>query len=356
MTDIFSVQDSISERVAGALALTLTGEESARLKRRYTENVEAYQLCLRGRYFLSKRRPEALHTAVEQFQQAINLDPNYALAYSGLADAYGFLANAEYGGLPPKELIPKAKAAALKAVAIDDTLAEAHAVLGRTLGFERDWQGAGRELQRAIQLDPNDADGLRYYAGYLARIGKLDDALTEARRAWELEPGAASRMHVLGWMHYFRREYDQAIEQFRQALEVDPTFYSARFKLGLAYIQKGMFNEAIAELQQAANQSGRNARQVAFLGYAYALSGRRGEAQQLLNELQSRPKQNCVCFYDTALIYLGLGDKERAIELFEKAEQEYNDWLLFIKIEPALDSLRADPRFQNLERRIAPPS
>ena len=157
MPDIFAVQDAISERVASALALTLTGEERSRIKRRDTGNVEAYQLCLRGRYFLSKRRPDALHRAVEHFRQAIALDPNYALAYAGLADAYGFLLNAEYGGMPPREMTPKAKEAALKAVALDDTLAEAHAVLGRILGFERDWHAAGRELQRAIELDPNSA-------------------------------------------------------------------------------------------------------------------------------------------------------------------------------------------------------
>jgi DNA-binding winged helix-turn-helix (wHTH) protein/TolB-like protein/Flp pilus assembly protein TadD len=295
MTDIFAVQDAISERVATALALPLTGEERARLTRRHTENVEAYQLYLRGRYFLSRRRPDALHRAVEHFRQAIALDPNYSLAHAGLADAYGFLLNAEYGGLPPRELIPKAKAAALQAVALDDTLAEAHAVLGRILGFERDWNAAGRELQRAIEIDPNNADGLRYYAVYLARRGRFDEALTAARRAWELEPGAAGRMHVLGWIYYFRREYDQAVEQFQQALEVDTNLYSARFKLGLAYIQRGMFDEAIVELQKVVNQSERNARHVAFLGYAYALSGRRGEAQQLLNELQARSRQSCVC-------------------------------------------------------------
>jgi DNA-binding winged helix-turn-helix (wHTH) protein/TolB-like protein/Flp pilus assembly protein TadD len=352
MTDIFTVQDSISERVTAALALKLTGAEQARLKRRDTENIDAYQLCLRGRYFLSKRRPEALKQALEYFQQAIALDANYALAYANLADTYGFLSNAEYGETPPKEVIPKAKVAAQRAIAIDDTLAEAHAALGRTLGFERDWEGAGRELRRAIQLDPNNADGLRYYSVYLARMGNLDEAVAEARRAWQIEPGAAGRMMVLGWIHYYRREYDQAIEQCQQALDIDQNFYSARLKLGMAYVQKGMFDQAITELQKSVEQSGRNARHLAFLGYAYALSGRRDQAKQVLTELENRSAQNPFCFYGIGLIHLGLGDKQSALDWLEKADQERDDWLLFLKIEPAMDTLRTEPRFRELMRRV----
>jgi len=352
MTDIFTVQDSISERVTAALALKLTGEEQVRLKRRDTQNIDAYQLCLRGRYFLSKRRPDALKQALEYFQQAIALDENYALAYANLADTYGFLSNAEYGETPPKEVIPKAKAAAQRAIAIDDTLAEAHAALGRTLGFERDWEGAGRELRRAIQLDPNNADGLRYYSVYLARMGNLDEALAEARRAWQIEPGAAGRMMVLGWIHYYRREYDQAIEQCQQALDIDQNFYSARLKLGMAYVQKGMFDQAITELQKSVEQSGRNARHLAFLGYAYALSGRHDKAKQILTELENRSARNPFCFYGIGLIHLGLGDKQLALDWLEKADQERDDWLLFLKIEPAMDTLRTEPRFPELMRHV----
>ena len=352
MTDIFTVQDSISERVTAALALKLTGEEQVRLKRRDTQNIDAYQLCLRGRYFLSKRRPDALKQALEYFQQAIALDANYALAYANLADTYGFLSNAEYGETPPKEVIPKAKAAAQRAIAIDDTLAEAHAALGRTLGFERDWEGAGRELRRAIQLDPNNADGLRYYSVYLARMGNLDEALAEARRAWQIEPGAAGRMMVLGWIHYYRREYDQAIEQCQQALDIDQNFYSARLKLGMAYVQKGMFDQAITELQKSVEQSGRNARHLAFLGYAYALSGRHDKAKQILTELENRSARNPFCFYGIGLIHLGLGDKQLALDWLEKADQERDDWLLFLKIEPAMDTLRTEPRFRELMRHV----
>ena len=355
MTDIFTVQDSISERVTAALALKLTGEEAARLKRRDTESIEAYQLCLRGRYFLSKRRPDALKQALGYFQQAIALDENYALAHADLADTYGFLSNAEYGEMAPKEVIPKAKASALRAVAIDDTLAEGHAALGRTLGFERDWEGAGRELRRAIELDPNNADGLRYYSVYLARLGKVDEALVEARRAWGIEPSAPGRMMVLGWIHYYRREYDQAIEQCRQALEIDPNFYSARLKLGMAYAQKGMFDQAITELQESVNQSGRNARHLAFLGYAYALSGKRDKAQQVLTELETRSRQNPFCFYGIALIDLGLGNKKPALDWLEKADQVQDDWLLFLKVEPAMDALRTESRFQELVRHVGFP-
>lgn len=355
LTDIFAVQDAISERVAAALALPLTSEARASLTRRYTENVEAYQLYLRGRYFLSKRLPEALQKAIEYFRQAITLDSNYALAYAGLSSAYAFLSSAEFGGMPPGEVMPKAKAAALKALAIDDTLAEVHISVGRAAVFERDWPTVEREFKRGLELDPDYSDGRQLYALFLLRMGRLDEALAEARRAWEIEPSSANKIVIVGWIHYFRREYDQAIEQYGQTLEMDPNNQPARFRLGLAYVQKGMLDQAIAELERAVSLSGRNARHVAFLGYAYALSGNRGKAQQLLTELQVRSRQTYVCPYDMAIIHLGLGDKERALEGLEKTDQERDDWFLQLKVEPVMDNLRSDPRFQDLVRRVGLP-
>ena len=355
MTDIFAVQDAISERVATALALPLTGEERARLKRRDTENVEAYQLYLRGRYFLSKRLPEALQKAIEYFRQAIALDSDYAQAYAGLSGAYAFMSSAEFGGMPPREVMPKAKEAALKALAIDDGLAEAHISVGRAAVFERDWPVVEREYKRGLDLDPNYSEGRQLYALFLLRMGRLDEALAEARRAWEIEPSSANKIVVLGWIHYFRREYDASIEQYGQTLEMDPNNQPARFRLGLAYLQKGMLDQAIAELEKAVSLSGRNARHVAFLGYAYALFGRRGEAQRLLTELQVRSRHAYVCSYDIAIIYLGLGDNEHALEWLEKTDQERDDWLLQIKVEPVMDKVRSDPRFQGLVRRIGHP-
>ena len=355
MTDIFAVQDSISERVATALALPLTGEERARLRRRYTENVEAYQLYLRGRYFLSRRVPEALQKAIEYFRQAITLDSNYAPAYAGLSSAYAFMSSAEFGGVRPREVMPKAKESALRAVAMDDALAEAHIAVGRAAVFERDWPTVEREYKRGLELDPNYSEGRQLYALFLLRTGRLDEALTEARRAWQIEPSSANKIVVLGWIHYFRREYDWAIEQYGQTLDMDPNNQPARFRLGLAYVQKGMLDQAIAELEKAVSLSARNARHVAFLGYAYALSGRRGEAQQLLNELQVRSSLAYVCSYDIAIIHLGLGDKKRALEWLEKTDQERDDWLLQIKVEPVMDDLRSDLRFQDLVRRVRLP-
>ena len=352
MTDIFAVQDAISERVATALALPLTGEERARLTRRHTENAEAYQLYLRGRYSLSKRLPGALQQAIEHFRQAINLDANYAPAYAGLSSAYAFQSSAEFGGMPPREVMPKAKEAALKAVALDDTLAEAHIAVGRAAVFERDWPTVEREYQRGLELDPDYSEGRQLYALFLLRMGRLDEALAEARRAWEIEPSSANKIVIVGWTHYFRREYDEAIEQYGQTLDMDPNNQPARFRLGLAYLQKGMPDRAVAELQRAANLSGGNARHVAFLGYAYALSGERGKAERLLNELQARSRQTYVCPYDIAIIHLGLGDKERALEWLEKTDRERDDWLLQLKVEPVMDSLRSEPRFRDLVRRV----
>jgi DNA-binding winged helix-turn-helix (wHTH) protein/TolB-like protein/Flp pilus assembly protein TadD len=353
MTDIFAVQDAISERVAAALALTLTGAENARLKRRDTPNVEAYQLCLSGRYFLSQRgRAHSLEKARDTFQQSIALDPNYALAYAGLADAYLFLANSEYGGMPPTQLIPKAKDAASRAVTLDPYLVEAHGTLGRAVAYERNWAAAESELKRSLELDPNYSDGRRLYAVFLARQGRLDEALTEARLAWELEPGSANRMIILGWVHYFRREYDKAIEQYRQALEVDPNYHPAHFRLGLAYIQKRMFEEAIGELQTASRLSERNARHLAVLAYALSISGRRSEADKILNELRVRSQRSFVSSFDFALIYLGLGDKDSALKSLEKADDERDDWLLQLKVDPMMDSIRDEPRFEELVRKV----
>jgi serine/threonine-protein kinase len=354
MTDIFAVQDAISERVAAALAVPLTSEARAGLMRRYTENVEAYQLYLRGRYFLSQRLPEALQKAIESFRQAISLDANYALAYAGLSSAYAFLSSAEFGGMSPRETMPKAKAAALKAVAIDDLLAEAHISVGRAAVFERDWQTVEREFKRGLELEPNYSDGRQLYALFLLRMGRLDEALAEARRAWEIEPSSANKIVIVGWIHYFRREYDQAIEQYGQTLEMDSNNQPARFRLGLAYLQKGMLDQAIAELQMTVSLSGRNSRHLAFLGYAFALSGKRGKAQELLTELQMRAKQTYVCSYDIAIIQLGLGDKDRALDALEQTDPERDDWLLQLKVEPVMDNLRSDPRFQELVRRVGP--
>ncbi|HEX6624170.1 MAG TPA: tetratricopeptide repeat protein [Pyrinomonadaceae bacterium] len=355
MTDIFAVQNVISERVAAALALPLTGEERAHLTRRHTENVEAYQLYLRGRYSLSKRLPGALRQAIEHFRQAITLDANYAPAYAGLSSAYAFQSSAEFGGMPPREVMPKAKEAALKAVVLDDTLAEAHIAVGRAAVFERDWPTVEREYKRGLELDPDYSEGRQLYALFLLRMGRLDEALVEARRAWEIEPSSANKIVIVGWTHYFRREYDEAIEQYGQTLDMDPNNQPARFRLGLAYMQKGMPDRAVAELQRAANLSGGNARHVAFLGYAYALSGEWGKAERLLNELQTRSRQTYVCPYDIAIIHLGLGDKERALEWLEKTDRERDDWLLQLKVEPVMDSLRSEPRFRDLVRRVGLP-
>jgi serine/threonine-protein kinase len=353
MTDIFAVQDSISEKVAAALALRLTGEERERLRKRYTENTEAYELYLRGRYFWSKRTSGDLQKAVEAFRQAIALDPNYALAYTGLADSYAALAVEEFGGGPPGEMMPKAKEAALRALEIDDTLAEAHTSLGRVLGRDgRDAEGGERELKRGIELDPNSSEGHRAYAMFLVRWGRFDEALVEIRRALASDPFSLHKNMELALIHYFRREYDAAVDQYEKTLELDPNYYQARFLLALAYMQKGRLDEAVAELQKAADISGRNPRVVAYLGYAYARASKRREAQNVLDELKARSANAYVSSYDFAIVYLGLGDRDRAFEWLEKTVPEHDDKLLFLKVEPVMDDLRSDPRFEDLVRRV----
>jgi DNA-binding winged helix-turn-helix (wHTH) protein/TolB-like protein/Flp pilus assembly protein TadD len=352
MTNIFGVQDSISERVAGALALKLSGQEELELRRRSTENVAAYQLYLRGRYFQSRRIPEDLQKGIDYFRQAIALDQNYALAYAGMADCYVSLGAEEYGAMPPSEVMPKAKDAALKALSLNDALAEAHTSLGLALEHEWAWTSSEREFKRALQLGPNYSEAHRSYALYLARLGRLDDAFSEGTRAWEIEPGSPNRSMVVGWIFYFSRQYDQAIEQYTKTLESEPNYYPVRFRLGLAYLQKRMYTEAADQLLRAAETSDRNARILAFLGYTYAVSGDRDHAVRLLHELQARSRQTYVSSYDVAIIQLGLGNRKEALIWLDRAAKERDGWVSFLKVDPVFDDLRSELGFDALARSV----
>jgi tetratricopeptide (TPR) repeat protein len=293
-----------------------------------------------------------LRKGIECFQQAIALDSNYALAYAGLADAYDALGLEEYGALRPLDVMPKAKTAALRALQIDDDLAEAHTSLGRALVFDWDWTRSEKEFRRALELDPNYSEGHRSYAIYLVRSGNLDHAFAEATRAWELEAGSPNRSMVVGWVFYFQRQYDKAIDQYLKTLEIEPEYYPARFRLGLAYLQKGMFKEATSELERAAALSGRNARILAYLGYAYAISGKRVRAEGVLRELTAKSKTDYVSAYDMAVICLGLGQRDEVMRWLEKSIDDRDDWLLMLNVDPIFDGVRADPRFHNLERTV----
>ena len=356
-TDLFAVQDSISERLAGALELELTGEERKSLTKRYTNNAAAYELYMKGRYFWNKRTEEGVKTAIQYFQQAVDQDQRFALAYSGLADSYIVLGSWRAGGaLSPKESMPKAKAAALKALEIDDSLAEAHTSLADVeLLYGWDWQTVEKEFKRAIELNPNYATAHQWYANYLAAMGRLGEALEQSKRALEINPLSLIINASIGEKYWFARQYDEAIERCKATLELDQNFAEGHVDLGKYYERTGMYTEAIAEIEKAVSLSEGNPIMIAALGHAYAVSGRRGEAEKVLDELRKRSKQRYVSSYVIATIYVGLDEKDQAFAWLEKAYEERASFLIFLKVDPRLDSLRSDARFADLLRRVGLP-
>lgn len=352
LTDIFALQAEISQEISQKLRLRLTGEEKKRLAKRHTENIEAYHLYLKGRYYTGKRTSEWIQKGIEHFQQAIDLDPNYALAYAGLADAYAFLASST-GGWAPREAYPKAKAAALKALQLDETLGEAHCSLGFfRLLYDWDFAAAEREYRRAIELSPNYANAHDGYGFYLKATGQYEAAIGECQQAVKLDPLSPFTTLSLGWAYYFARQYDQAIAQAHKVLEMDPNFSFAHWHMGMASVQKRQYEEAIAALNKAFILSGGSLVFEAHLGHAYALAGREAAAREMLAELQELAGQRYVSSYFFALIHLGLGELDKTFACLERAYEERSGFLAFIKVEPMLDRLRADARFTELLRRV----
>jgi TolB-like protein/DNA-binding winged helix-turn-helix (wHTH) protein/Flp pilus assembly protein TadD len=351
LTDMFSVQDAISSRVVEALKIKLSNEEERRFARKQTDNPEAYQLYLRGRYLWNKFTPEDHRKAADYFNQAIAKDPAYALAYAGLADAYG--ASATNNWLRPREAYPRAKAAAQKALELDDTLPDAHASLGAILMFyDLDWPAAEREFLRAIELNTDCATAHEVYSYLHVALGRLDEAAAQARRGLEADPLSGSLSDDLAGALYQARRYDDAIRQYQRTLEIDPRRPGARLGLGTAYVQSGRHGEAVAELEKAVSLSGRTSANLAQLGYAYAAAGRRNEALKILEEL-SGPDYSAP--YDLAVLYAGLGQREQALAQLMKAYDERSGWIIFLKVEPQFDSLRDDPRYAELLRRMGLP-
>jgi DNA-binding winged helix-turn-helix (wHTH) protein/TolB-like protein/Tfp pilus assembly protein PilF len=346
-TDVFTLQDLISEKVVAALELRPTGEEQRRLKKHYTEKVEAYQLYLNGRFFWEKRTPEGLKRAIEYFGEAIDRDPDYALAYAGLADAHALLG---VFLLPPNEAFPKAREAALNALRLDDKLAEAHAALGHIkTQYEYDWAGAEREFLRAIELNPNYPNAHHWYPLVLSAQGRHDEALAEIRRAQELEPFSLFIHANVGVILCAARRYDEAISHLTRVLEMNPDFAHARGIRASAYLQMGMNDEAIAEFEKMPVMGAGGFRD---LGLAYALAGRRKDALKEIERLQELSKQHYVPPYSLSIIYAGLGDKDKALEWLEKSYEDRSTRLVWIKVDPRLDSLRSEPRFTELLRRM----
>jgi len=353
ISDIFAVQDRVSERVAGVLALELTGADRTLLAKRYTQNAEAYQLYLKGRYYLGKYDEEGSKKGLESFKEAIDLDPNYALAYAGLADAYYGLSNLY---LPPTEAMPKARAVALKALELDETLAEAHASLAVVKSqYEWEWPAAEREYKRALELNPGFASVHYGYGTYLIAKGRPEEALAELKRAHELDPLSITIDLFTVFPFYYAppslRQYDRAIEELRKIIAMEPNFSSAHSLLGGVYVEKGMYEEAVAAHKKAW-QLGNNLWDLAYLVRSYAMAGRRGEAQKALDDLRERAKREHVAPNWIAAAYLGLGDKDRALTWLEKAYEDRDENMTLLNVDPAFDRLHADPRFTVLLRRI----
>jgi serine/threonine protein kinase/TolB-like protein/Tfp pilus assembly protein PilF len=353
-TQASEVENAIAEKVAEALALTLTGEERVRLSQRGTTSNEAYQLYVKGRYCWNKRSPEEwLRKAINFFEQAIARDPNYALAYAGLADCYNLLANVTISGLSPGEMFPKAKAAAAKALSLDDSLAEAHASLGYArLCYDWDWAGAERELQQSLRLSPNYGSAHQWYGLYLSAMGRHDDAIREAKRALELDPASLIISNAVGFRLYEARRYDEAIEHLNKALELDGNFATVRYGLGLSYVQKGQWDKAIAELEKAVTLSAGNPTMMSALAYAYARAGHQADARKLLGTVEELSARRYVPPYNVALVLVGLEEHNRAFAWLERAYDERSTRLVLLAVIPEFDALRADSRFADLLRRI----
>jgi TolB-like protein/Flp pilus assembly protein TadD len=352
--DVLALQSQVAQAIAQQIQIALTPQERVRLTTARQVDPRAYEAYVRGRYFLGKRTEPDLRKAVGYFQGAINADPTYAAAYSGLADSYNMLGY--YTVLAPKEAYPKALSAAQKALALDSTLAEAHTSLAwAQLMFAWDWPVAEREFRRAIELNPGYPGGHQWYVQYLVVMGRHDEAIAEGKRAQELDPLSLILNAALARPFYNARRYDEAIAQSKKTFEIDPNYHRAHYWLGLAYEQKSMFDQAIAAFQKAIAHSDSNTVYVAAAGHAYALAGRRSQALKVLRRLEELSGRKYISAYDIALIHVGLGDTERAMQWLERAYQERSDGLVFLKVDPRLDRLRSDPRFVSLVRRVGLP-
>jgi len=351
LRDTLALQSEVAQDITNKIQIKVTPQQQARLASARPVNPEAHELYLKGRYEWNKRTEQGLKKGLQYFEEAIAKDPNYAPAYAGLADSYHLLADS--GFLPARDVDPKAKAAALKALEIDGDLADAHASLAILLAdFDRDWTSAEREYRRAIELNPGYATAHHFYALLLSALARHDEALREIEEARKLDPLSVRINANVGLVLYFARRYDAAIEQVRKALELEPNDEASHEYLGWAYLQKGMHQEAVAEFQKAANQRSGALAPLAGLAEAYAIAGKRDDAHRLLNQLKALSGQTHVVPYLIADIYVGLGEREEAFAWLERAFEAHDPPLVWLKVDPDLDPLRSAPRFQDLLRRM----
>jgi len=352
LSDIFAIQSDVAQGIAAALKAHVSKEEKKLIEKKPTENMEAYELYLQGRFFWNKRTLEDLQKAIRYFEQTIEKDPNYALAYAGIADSYNDLPS--YSDFPPKEAYPKAMNAALKALEIDDTLAEAHTSLAHIKDdYHWDWEGAEREFKRALELNPAYVYARHCYAMHLLTLRRFDEAIEEMKRAHELDPLSLVTTRNLGWVFYHARQYDQAIETLQKTIEIDPNYSFTHYVLGLVHIQKSMYDEALLEFQKERKVSkAYNPMLESSLGVLYMHMGKRVEAEKILDDLIERSKKTYVCPFTIACLYFALEQDEQGFGWLDKAYEEHGYWMPLAKIFPTLDRIRSDPRYIALLKKM----
>lgn len=351
MADVFAIQDEIAQTIVRTLRATLLGHLGNPTPVRYTENVRAYSLYLKGRFWWNRRTQADIAQGVKYFEQAIAEDPGYALAYTGLADSYAL--DLDYSGAPVREGMERAKAEARKAIELDETLAEAHTSLAWvTFIYDWDWLGADREFSRAIELNPRYSTARQWHAWFLAAMGRFEEALADGRAAIDLDPASVSIRRSLGWLQYYARQHEDALDNLRRALAMDPTAEETHRLLGLVYLEQGLPDEAAASFKEAIALSQNTALAFAGLGQVAASRGRIGEARTILSEMHERARTRYVSPVALAKLYVAVGDADAAFEWLEQCYRDRRGWLAYLKVEPTLDPLRGDPRFHRLMERM----
>ncbi len=351
MEDIFDIQEKVAVEIVQALQLRLSPDEKQVLKKRFTENTGAYQLYLQGRFFWNKRSEEGLKTAIRYFEQAIEKDPNYALAWAGIADSYSLLG--EFGNIPRKELYPKAEAAVHKALEIDNRLAEVHTSLASLLMLSRwDWANSQKEFTLALELNPNYATAHHWYSQWFLNMGRLEESLRLISRAAELDPVSQAILKDKGLTLYYNRQYDEAIEMARRTLELDPNYAAAHRLLSLAYQGKGAFDEAIVENEKWGALTRNKVETTVALAQLYAVSGQTEEAKKLINVVEQDQLVIDQVYRGLALVYAALGENDSAFKCLEQSYERHEEAILSLKVDPKVDPLRSDPRFAALLKKI----
>src|SRR5713226_992683 len=354
--DILTLQSHVASAIVNEIRVKLTPEDQVRLASTRPVSTQSYDNYLKGRYYWNKRSQEGLTKAINYFQIAIEKDPNYALAYAGLADCYSIIGSVIVGTVPAAEVAPKARAAALKSLELDNTLAEAHTSLATVrFNYDWDWNSAASGFRRAVELNPSYATAYQRNSLYLMSMGRTTESIAEMNRAHDLDPLSVSMNFSLGWRLYMAREYDQAIEQLRNTIDMDPGFVLPHLVLGQAYEQKKAYDQAITELRRAADISQNSPPVLAALARTYAVSGSTTEARNLLDQLMQQSKKQYVSPFYVAIVYAGLGENDHALDWLEKAYADHSNAIVFLKVDPQLDILRASPRFHELQRKLRLP-